>query len=346
MPVTSPMEPVREGLDWLGRTSLDALPGEVRRRLEESYTRGVEDGYRRGYDAGGLAVEQAIRQEAEERVAAILAKQPEVEAAGYRRGYDVARVEVEERLHQEAVERVRQAEARGYRSGQEEAEGRLAAEQEEAARRLHAEIEHERQAWHAYKAEAERQQAEANLKEAEERMLAFERMMRDREKSIEERLRKELAAEQGPRPLAASPGPSKAALEEAYQRGVREASVVKAANDNGKLDAARKQAYQSGFEHGVAKAKRDLDGASRTQLDDARRQGYMEGLAEGRRGSLGIEGSRSWALGIMHLPDEATPDEVRQRFRKLSKLFHPDQNPELGDAFIKNLQRARDILGD
>lgn len=303
--MTASLDPTREGLDWLGRTSLDSLPNEVRRRLEEAFNRGVEEGYRRGYDAGGLAMERQVRQEAEERVAAILAKQADVEAMGYRRGYDAARVEVEERLHQEAVERVRQAEARGYRSGQEEAEGRLRGE-----------VERDRHAWLEQQAEQERQQAEANLKEAEERMLAFERMMRDRE----QRLRQELESE-----LTHAP---------------------QAAHDNGKLDAARKQAYQSGFEHGVAKAKREAEGPGRAQLEEARRQGYMEGLSEGRRGSLGIEGSRSWALGIMHLPDEATPDEVRQRFRKLSKLFHPDQNPELGDAFIKNLQRARDILGD
>lgn len=320
-------DPIREGLDWLGKTTLDKLPGEVQRRLEGAFDRGVEEGYRRGYQAGGLAVEESSRQAAEERVAGILAKQAEVEALGYRRGYDAARLEVEERLHKEAVERVREAEARGYRSGQEEAEARLRAE-----------VDRDRAAWLEVRADEERRQAEANLKEAEERMRAFERMMRDREKSIEQRLRTELEA--GRRPE------SKDALDEAYQRGVREGSVLKAAGDNGKLDAARKQAYQSGFEHGVAKAKREADGIGRSQLDEARRQGHMEGLSEGRRGSLGIEGSRSWALGIMHLPDEATPDEVRQRFRKLSKLFHPDQNPDLGDAFIKNLARARDLLGD
>ncbi len=330
MPAAKPMEPTREGLDWLGKTSLDDLPYEVARRMEAAFNRGVEQGYRRGYDAGGHAAEQQLRREAEERIAAILAKQPEVEDLGYRKGYDAARIEVEDRLHAETVERVREAEARGYRSGQEEAE-----------QRLQSEVDRDRQAWLEYKAEEERKQAEANLKEAEERMRAFERMMRDRE----QRLRAELEAEyQGGAHAGGAPG--KSALEEAYQRGLREASVVRAANDNAKLDSARKQAYQSGFEHGLAKAKRDLEGASSNQVEDARRQGYKEGLAEGRRGSLGIEGSRSWALGIMHLPDEATAEEVRQRFRKLSKVFHPDQNPDLGDSFIKNLQRARDILGD
>lgn len=280
-----------EGLDWLGRTTLDKLPGEVQRHLAEAFQRGVEEGYRRGYDA--------------------------------------ARLEVEERLQREAVERVRQGEARGYRNGQEEAEGRLRTE-----------FERERQTWQEARADQERIAAEANLKEAEERMLAFERMMRDRERSLEQRIRTELEAELKGQPSASS----KAAIEEAYQLGLRE-GAAKAAQDTGKLEATRKQAYQSGYEHGLAKARREAE-ASRPQLEEARRQGYTEGLAEGRRGSLGIEGSRSWALGIMHLPDEATPDEVRQRFRKLSKLFHPDQNPDLGDAFIKNLQRARDILGD
>lgn len=329
------LDPTQEGLDWLGRTTLEALPGEVRRRLEAAYGRGVEEGYRRGYEAGGLAVEARVREEAEERVSAILAKQSDVEAMGYRRGHDAARAEVEERLHRELVERVREAETRGYRAGQEEAEARLRSE-----------VERDRQAWLEAKAAEERRQAEANLKEAEERMIAFERMMRDREKSLEQRLRAEVEAELRAPGAAPAQAPSKSALEEAYQRGLREASVVKAATDNGKLDAARKQAYQSGFEHGLAKAKRETEGPSRAQLDEARRQGYAEGMADGRRGSLGIEGSRSWALGIMHLPDEASAEEVRQRYRKLSKVFHPDQNPDLGDAFIKNLQRARDILGD
>lgn len=345
MTSSAPAEPTEEGLDWLGKTTLDKLPGEVRQRLQAAFERGVaegqrhgyeagvEEGYRRGYEAGERAIAESCRQAAEERVAEILSRQAEVEAIGYRRGYESARVEVEERLHQEAVERVREAEARGYRNGQEEAEGRLRAE-----------VDRDRADWLAVRAEEERQKAEANLKEAEDRMLAFERMMRDREKSIEQRLRAELEGEGRAQPRGAHA--SKAAIDEAFQRGVREGSVVKAASDNGKLDAARKQAYQSGFEHGIAKAKRETEGVGRPQLDEARRQGYMEGLAEGRRGSLGIEGSRSWALGIMHLSDEATSDEVRQRFRKLSKLFHPDQNPDLHDAFIKNLARARDILGD
>ncbi|HEY9856663.1 MAG TPA: hypothetical protein V6D05_13050, partial [Stenomitos sp.] len=217
------LEPTQEGLDWLGKTTLDKLPGEVQRRLEGAFQRGVEEGYRRGYEAGGLGVEQRIREEAEERIADILARQADVEAMGYRRGYDAARAEVEERLQREAAEHVRQAEARGYRSGQEEAEARLRGE-----------VERERQAWLDVKAEQERMQADANLKEAEERMRAFERMMRDREKSLEQRLRAEIEAERSGQPSAAS---SPTALEEAYQRGLREASVVKAATDNSRLDA-------------------------------------------------------------------------------------------------------------
>ncbi|MBO9542330.1 DnaJ domain-containing protein [bacterium] len=194
-------------------------------------------------------------------------------------------------LADEIARRLAEAHAAGYRDGH--AAGRhLAAEQRQAAyqegeaaatQRVTTAHERQRAEWETLvtarvAAEFERKQAEweatraeATLKEAEERGLAFERLMRDRERTIELRMQ--------------------------------------------------------------------------AQLDEARRKGYQEGAQLGPRRGLGIEGSRSWALGVMHLSDEATLDEIRQRFRKLSLLMHPDRQPGLDDAYIKNLQRARDILG-
>jgi hypothetical protein len=98
------------------------------------------------------------------------------------------------------------------------------------------------------------------------------------------------------------------------------------------------------IERMLRERERAVEQRLEARLDEARRQGYREG-SQGVRRPLGIEGSRSWALGVLHLSDEATLDEIRQRFRKLSLLMHPDRQPGLDDAFIKNLQRARDILG-
>lgn len=161
--------------------------------------------------------------------------------AGHREGYEVGSRVAADRVHA------------AFQEGEAAATARLASD-----------FERKLSAWEASR-------AEATLKEAEERGLAFERLMRERERAIE----------------------------------------------------ARMQA----------------------RLDDARRKGIQEGAQAGPRRSLGIEGSRSWALGVLHLNDGATFDEIRQRFRKLSLLMHPDRQPGLDDAYIKNLQRARDILG-
>lgn len=229
--------PTQETLDWLARTPLGDLADEITRRLAAAH----EAGRREGYEAGSRVAAERVSaafQEGEEAATRRLTaeferKRPEWEAA--------------------AAARVASEHERARTEWERAASARLA-------------TEHERKI-----AEWEASRAEATLKEAEERGLAFERLMRERERSIE----------------------------------------------------ARMQA----------------------QLDEARRKGFNEGAQTGPRRSLGIEGSRSWALGVMHLSDDATFDEIRQRFRKLSLLMHPDRQPGLEDAYIKNLQRARDILG-
>ncbi|HEY9898903.1 MAG TPA: DnaJ domain-containing protein [Pantanalinema sp.] len=224
-------------LDWLAHTPLGELEGAIARRLAAAF----EAGRMEGHDAGS-------------RVAA---------------------------------DKVRAA----FQEGEAAASARLTAELErkrenweaEAASRAASELERARTAWEAAVTarlssdfekkllEREASRAEATLKEAEERGLAFERLMRERERAIEARMH--------------------------------------------------------------------------AKLDEERRRFPLDGWQPGPRRSLGIEGSRSWALGVMHLSDEATSDEIRQRFRKLSLLMHPDRQPGLDDAYIKNLQRARDILG-
>ncbi|MNX82007.1 DnaJ domain protein [compost metagenome] len=223
--------------EWLARTPLGELADAISRRLAAAY----EAGHREGYEVGSRLSSDRIHaafQEGEEAATRRVAAE-----------YERKRADWEAAAASRAAAEHDQARAEWERA---------------VTARAAADFERVRAEWEATR-------AEATLKEAEERGLAFERLMRERERAIE----------------------------------------------------ARMQA----------------------QLDEARRKGYQEGAQLGPRRGLGIEGSRSWALGVMHLSDEATLDEIRQRFRKLSLLMHPDRQPGLEDAYIKNLQRARDILG-
>lgn len=195
---------------------------------------------------------------------------------GYHLGYEAGHKAGDELVKQlqsdqdaAVASRLREAEERGYRRGQQE-----------TAARLKEDFDKERGTWAEWKGQEERRRHERNLQEAEERGMAFERALRQREQSLEETLRKELEVE--------------------FQRKGQE----------------------------------------------ARRKGFQEGAAEARRNSMSFEGTRGWALGVLHLPSDATVEQVRQRYRKLSMLLHPDQNPGLGDEFIKNLTRARDLMTD
>lgn len=167
-----------------------------------------------------------------------------------------------------------------------------------------------------------------------------------------------------------------ARIQEAEDRGLRRGQVAaeeklragfdreranwaewKASEEKRRSDQNLKEAEERGkaFERTLrsrekeveANLRKELEAEYQTRFQDARRKGFQEGAAEARRNSLGFEGTRTWALGVLHLnSNAATPDVVRQRYRKLSMLLHPDQNPGAGDEFIKNLTRARDLLVD
>lgn len=53
----------------------------------------------------------------------------------------------------------------------------------------------------------------------------------------------------------------------------------------------------------------------------------------------------NWARGVLFLEkEECSPDAVKQRYRELMRLFHPDLHPELDDAYAQKLNKAYEIL--
>lgn len=146
---------------------------------------------------------------------------------------------------------------------------------------------------------------------------------------------------------------TKAAYDEGYQKGQRDAERAASkeldamAATSVVMDEAKRQGYQSGYEDGrgvgLAKGRREAESAFSHKLQEANRQGYREGYADGKRQAGG--GERSWALGILHLSDQASAAEIKQHYKRLSMLLHPDQNPGVADDYIKNLNRAKDLLG-
>src|SRR5579863_9550732 len=51
---------------------------------------------------------------------------------------------------------------------------------------------------------------------------------------------------------------------------------------------------------------------------------------------------------ILGVPRSATPDEVKQAFRKLARIHHPDvaKNKAAGEAKFKEINEAYEVLSD
>lgn len=107
------------------------------------------------------------------------------------------------------------------------------------------------------------------------------------------------------------------------------------------------------------RAEADLRTAWQDGYDEGKEDGLHEGYRTGfRKGWTEAGGDpalaeaygvrlddRAWARGVLHLPPQATLEEAQRAFRKLSKSFHPDLHPDLGDAPFKTLMEAKRILG-
>ena len=107
-----------------------------------------------------------------------------------------------------------------------------------------------------------------------------------------------------------------------------------------------KEAYAKGRETGLQEA--------RTDLMQAYERGRQDGIDEGRRqvnsgGGFGWTINRGqdkdWALAVLHAGRTTPSEQLRQAYRLLTKAFHTDRNPDMPPEYIRNLNRAKEILG-
>lgn len=352
------------------QVGLDHLASELQHQLAEAWDRGQHEGYEQGSRAGAAATEARLKLAFAGELREALEKQAREVEGRLQRQFD--------RLRQEAVEEACRDQAKTLRRqfateldqavarARQDEEGRLrpgferesAERAEEAVGRTRARLE------------IERDQALRQLREDLAREHAAELERQADAHSRMSVVAEEPSSRKGRRAKGTGELPGDAAQLEAYQRGAREASVRAAlereaafeeglrkgrqetggvARPGGSsvlLDEAKRQAYQNGYEDGrsvgLAQGRRDAEALSNQKLRDASHGAFQEGYREGRKGT---DGDRNWAYGILHLPLTATSSEVKQRYKRLSLLLHPDQHPGLEDEYIKNLNRARELLG-
>lgn len=148
-------------------------------------------------------------------------------------------------------------------------------------------------------------------------------------------------------------------MHEAYERGRQDghaagSAEAKSAYDRGRqmgraeLQVECKQAFEQGYKEGKAEAASDVMNA----YDRGRRDGWEEGRRDAANGRSmfgftvkGPNPDKEWALALMHATPSASPDQLRATYRMLTKAYHPDRNPDIPPEFIRNLNRAKEILG-
>ena len=252
---------------------------------------------------------------------------------GYQRGYAVATSDLANRHQRDIEERLSEVEAR--------IEDRVT----ERSMREVARLEQ------TFREREEARQREWSVRAAmdqAERARTVERLVADRQRQIEDRLRREILAES-----AQQAEQRLQALEDAYERGRRDGAQkqhprpvspvtenLSPARESERFEAVRRQAFQNGYDQGVQRGRIETDARHDVRVQEARREGYQEGLRAQRGGVR----ERAWALGVLHLQENASGEAIRQRHRRLTRIFHPDHHPDLDDTHIKALNRARDLL--
>lgn len=106
------------------------------------------------------------------------------------------------------------------------------------------------------------------------------------------------------------------------------------------------EAYGKGRDLGLQEA--------RAELMQAYERGRQDGIDEGRRqgnsgNSFGWTINRNqdkdWALALLHAGRTTPVEQLRQAYRMMTKAFHTDRNPDMPPEYIRNLNRAKEILG-
>ena len=83
----------------------------------------------------------------------------------------------------------------------------------------------------------------------------------------------------------------------------------------------------------------DLRTGMMKQLSDIMR---MQEIAENKPKYLK---DKEWALGVLFLANrDYSEDEIKAQYRKLSRMFHPDVNPEISGEYMETLNKAYSIL--
>jgi curved DNA-binding protein CbpA len=49
---------------------------------------------------------------------------------------------------------------------------------------------------------------------------------------------------------------------------------------------------------------------------------------------------------ILNVPRDATPEQIKQSYRRLARRYHPDLNQQIEDDRIKQLNEAYSVLSD
>lgn len=59
-----------------------------------------------------------------------------------------------------------------------------------------------------------------------------------------------------------------------------------------------------------------------------------------------LDSNKEWAKGILFLDSdtEYSENEVKAQFRQMTKIFHPDINPNLSDEYMKKINKAYSML--
>ncbi|MNK40075.1 hypothetical protein D3C87_587020 [compost metagenome] len=107
-----------------------------------------------------------------------------------------------------------------------------------------------------------------------------------------------------------------------------------------------KEAYAKGRDSGLQESRADLmqayERGRQDGIDEGRRQGNSGG---GFGWTINRGQDKDWALAVLHAARTTPSDQLRQAYRLLTKAFHTDRNPDMPPEYIRNLNRAKEILG-